>query len=408
MAQMSDMAGAAPVGAWAPLRHRAFLWIWTATVLSNTGTWMNDVGAAWLMTELAPTPIMVALIQSATTLPVLCFALLAGVLTDRLDHKRMMLVINGAMAAVAGLMAVVVWQGAMSAGLLLLLTFLLNTGAAFLAPLWLATVPSLVDRPALPAALALNSMGINISRAIGPSLAGLVIVAAGLWAPFALNALSFVAILAAVALWRPEARGPKRRTCIRADLREIWDFLRATPAFRRVLLRAFGFFLSASAGWALLPVIARENVGAGSGGFGVMMGAIGLGAVLAALVLPRLRRALSAGALVSLGTGVVALCLSGLAMVGGLIPSLGLCLLFGMAWIAVLSSFHIATQIVLPGDLRGRGVAVFLMVFFGTMALFAFFWGALATWTTPPLALGAAAASAALALVSLRRVPLPG
>ena len=173
---MSD----APAGAWAPLRERAFALIWFAAVVSNIGTWMHDVAAAWLMTTLAPEPLMVALVQAATSLPIFMFALPAGALADLIDRRRLLLglqVCAGVPRRRPG--ACVVAAGAITPGLLLLFTFLLGTTAALGAPAWQAMTPDLVPKPLLAQAVALNGVGINIARAIGPALGGLVITAAG-------------------------------------------------------------------------------------------------------------------------------------------------------------------------------------------------------------------------------------
>lgn len=198
-------------GAWSPFRQRAFRVLWGATVVSNIGTWMNDVGAGWLMTDLAPSPQIVAAVQAATTLPVFLFAVLAGAVADIVDRRKLLLVVNLALAVVAMILALVVQADAMTSELLLIFTFLLGSGAAFIAPAWQAIVPKLVPRQDLTAAVALNSMGINISRAIGPAVAGLLIAAAGLVWPFALNAVSTLVVIAALIWWKPGAEAAAAR-----------------------------------------------------------------------------------------------------------------------------------------------------------------------------------------------------
>jgi MFS family permease len=189
--------------AWAPFAHRSFAVLWGATVLSNIGTWMHDVGAGWLMTELSPSPIVVSAVQAATTLPIFLFALLAGAVADIVDRRKLLIGVNLYLAANAATLATLVSLDLVTPLVLILFTFALGTGAAFVAPAWQAVVPALVPREDLPAAIALNSMGINVSRAIGPALAGFLIVGIGLWSPFALNAVSFIGIIAALLWWRP-------------------------------------------------------------------------------------------------------------------------------------------------------------------------------------------------------------
>lgn len=246
--------------AWSPFRHIPFLVLWTATVVSNIGTWMNDVGASWLMTSLAPSPLMVALVQTATTLPIFLFALPAGALADIVDRRRLLIRIQLFLMAAAASFAYLVWRDQVAAPLLLTFTFLLGTGAAFIGPAWQAIVPRLVPQADLRSAIALNSVGINISRAIGPAIAGWVIAGTGIAAPFALNALSFLGVIAALFWWRPPPAMPSTLPAERlwgatvAGLR----YVRSSRPLKQTLVRATAFFLFASAYWALLPLIVRQ------------------------------------------------------------------------------------------------------------------------------------------------------
>ncbi|MEO1143366.1 MAG: MFS transporter, partial [Pseudomonadota bacterium] len=196
-------------GALSPFGHSAFALLWTATLISNIGTWMHEIGAGWLMTTLNPSPSVVTLVQAATTLPVFLFALFAGALADRLDKKRMLITINILLTIVIAVLSLLVWQELITPTILIVLTLLIGTGAAFMAPAWQAVVPQLVPRSKLKPAIALNSMGINISRAIGPALAGILIASIGLAAPFAVNAASHLIIICALFLWKPEPQ-PKK------------------------------------------------------------------------------------------------------------------------------------------------------------------------------------------------------
>lgn len=382
--------------------------LWVATVVSNIGTWMNDVGAGWLMTELAPSPAMVALVQAATTLPVFLFALPAGALADIVDRRRLLLISNLLMGLTAASMTILVATGAMTAPLLLLFTFLLGAGAAFVAPAWQAIVPGLVPRSELPSAISLNSVGINLSRAVGPALAGVLIVAMGLWAPFLVNALSFLAILAALWIWRgearPESKLPPERLlpAMVAGMR----YAAESPALKRTLLRAVAFFFFASCYWAMLPLIARDVLNGGAGLYGIMLGAVGAGAVSGAVVLPALRRRLSPSAMVMVGTCATALTLLLLALAGNPSVATGAAALGGLAWIAVLSSLQVSAQMALPDWVRARGLSLFLMTFSGTMAFGSLAWGQVATLAGIPTALMLAAAGAMLAAVLVRRVAL--
>lgn len=405
MASRSDRPAGGP---WSPFRHGAFALLWSATVVSNVGTWMNDVGAGWLMATLAPTPVMVGLVQTATTLPVFLFALPAGALADIVDRRRLLLVLNALLGITAAVFAALVFAERIDIRLLLAFTFLLGTGAAFVAPAWQAIVPRLVPRQDLQPAIALNSLGINVSRAVGPALAGVLIAQVGMAAPFALNALSFGVIVAALALWRPPAETPRTlppETLLRAIHTGLRYAVRSGP-LTATLVRAAAFFLFASAYWALLPLVAKDLLGGASGLFGVLLGAVGAGAVGGAILLPRLKAALGPDRTVAAGTAGTAAVLAALAAVPSQGFAVAACVLAGASWIAVLSSLHVSAQTALPDWVRARGLSVFLMVFFGSMALGSVVWGQVATWAGIPAALLVAAAGALLGIAASRRARL--
>ncbi|MEM6933337.1 MAG: MFS transporter [Pseudomonadota bacterium] len=389
---------AASKGPMAPFRQRAFTLLWIATVVSNVGTWMHDVGAGWLMTELAPSPMMVAAVQAATTLPVFLFALLAGAVADIVDRRQLLLWINAAMGVAALAMAVLVHLGWMTPWVLLFFTFLFGSGAAFIAPAWQAIVPKLVPRGDLSSAITLNSMGINVSRAIGPALAGFLIVAAGLAAPFFVNAISVIGIIATLWWWRPDTDRPsdlppeKIGGAIIAGLRYSGN----SPALKTTLVRAAAFFAFASAFWAMLPLIAREVLSGGPTLYGVLLAAVGAGAVAGALLLPKFKTRLSADRIVALGSLGTAVVMLVLALVPNQIAAVAAATLSGLSWIAVLSSLNVSAQTALPDWVRARGLSVFLTVFFGAMSLGALAWGQVAQIWGMPTALIAAATGAVL------------
>ncbi len=290
--------------AWTPFGHAAFAVLWGATVLSNVGTWMGDVGAGWLMTELSPSPLIVAAVQAATTLPIFLFALLAGALADIMDRRRLLMIVNAGLSVAAALLAALVAAGLMTPALLLGFAFLFGTGAAFIAPAWQAMVPQLVPRAELQGAIALNSMGINVSRAIGPALAGTLTVSIGLAAPFAANAISTIGIVLALWWWRPPARPatalPPEHIggAIAAGVRYA---LHSRPLLD-ALARAAAFFVLTSAYWAILPLVVRDVLSGGPTLYGVLLGCVGFGAVTGALVLPVVRRRLGSDRTVAAGT----------------------------------------------------------------------------------------------------------
>lgn len=401
---MSSSRKPAAAGAFAPFAHWAFALLWTATLISNTGTWMHEVGAGWLMTTLAPEPAVVTLVQAATTLPVFCFALFAGTLADRLDKKRLLVAINLVLTVVISLLALLVWQEAMTPLLLILFTFAIGTGAAFMAPAWQAVVPQLIPRDTLKPAIALNSMGINISRAIGPALAGLLIAGVGLSAPFALNAASHVVIIAALLMWRPQTAPARRRHAgIVADMATGLRHVRHNPAMLATAIRALAFFLFASAYWSLLPLIARGAEGGGSELYGALMALIGAGAVIGALLLPRLQNRFTSDQTVRIGTGGTSTALAIMALSSSPAALMIAAFLGGLSWIAVLTSFNVSAQTALPDWVRARGLAVFLMVFFGAMALGSVTWGQVAAFTSIPVALMIAAAGLLAGIPLTRR-----
>lgn len=398
---MTNVATAQPTASASPMtpfRHKAFAILWVATVASNIGTWMHDVGAGWLMTELAPSPLMVAAVQAATSLPIFLFALLAGAIADIVDRRWLLIWVNLAMGAAALAMAGFVYLNLVTPWVLLFFTFLFGTGAAFIAPAWQAIVPKLIPREDLSAAIALNSMGINVSRAIGPALAGALIVAAGLAAPFVVNALSVIGIVAALIWWRPKVEKssslPRENVggAIVAGLR----FAVNSPALKATLVRAAAFFLFASAMWAMLPLIAREVLTGGPTLYGLMLGAVGAGAVGGALILPKIKTRLGANKTVAAGTLGTASVMVILAVVPNQAAALVASALAGLSWIAVLSSLNVSAQTALPDWVRARGLSVFLTVFFGAMSVGSLAWGQVAASWGIPIALVAAAVGAVL------------
>ncbi len=374
--------------AFAPFRVPAFSILWTATVLSNIGTWMLATGSAWLMTTLSPSPLLVAAVQAASTAPIFLFALVAGALSDLFDKRRLLLICQSLAALAAVGFAVMVASGLVDAIALLVFTFLMASAAAFVAPAWQAIVPRLVDRSLLSQAIALNSMGINVARAVGPAIAGALIVSVGVAAPFFANAASFVFIIAALLWWRADTTKSSTlaRETVPYAIAGGLRFAANSPELKAVLVKAAGFFLFASAFMSLLPLAASEKLGGDATTYGVMMAAVGGGAVAGALGLPLFRRSSPAKRLIS-GTLLAA----GGAILLGLAPGkiLAICAstIFGAGWIIVLSTLNTSTQGALPDWVRARGLALFAMTFSGAMAIGSLVWGAVAEFVglTPTL-----------------------
>ncbi|MEM1232472.1 MAG: MFS transporter, partial [Pseudomonadota bacterium] len=328
----------ANVSPWAPFRHGAFTLLWSATLLSNIGTWMHDVGAGWLMTELDPSPATVTLVQAATMAPIFCFALLAGAVADRFDKRRILLRVNLFLCLIIALMTGLVSAGVMTPGLLVLFTFAIGSLTAFAAPAWQAVVPRLVPKPVLSEALALNSLGINLSRAIGPAIAGLLITAVGTAAPFGVNALSCLIAAVAIFCWRPQATAVSTLPpeplvgSIATGLRHAAN----NRALKATLLRAMAFFLCASAFWSLLPLIARSFPGSDSRLYGLLLASVGIGAVGGALLLPGLRKRYGSNRLALAASGLLALVLLTLAVSPNRYAAIAASLAGGLAWITTM------------------------------------------------------------------------
>jgi len=389
-----------------PFRYPTFTVLWLATVVSNIGTWMQNAAAGWLMTGLDPDPFIVSLVQVATSLPMFLFALAGGALADIVDRRRLLIVIQTAVAALVAGFGLLVWRGHVTPPILLGFSFLAGTAAALIAPAWMSIVPQLVPRPHLQPAVALNGVAINVSRAIGPALAGLIIVAWGMAAPFWLNALSTLGVIAALIWWRPPADTaaghlPTERfgRAIRAGLRHA----RNNPHLRATLFRAAGFFIFASAYWALLPLTARDQVAGGPTLYGVLLGAIGAGAVAGAFTLPFVQRRFGADGPAWAGTvgTAIAMVLYGLARQPAV--ALAASVVAGVSWIAVLSALNVSAQVALPGWVRGRGLSIFSTVMFGGLSFGSALWGQVAALTSLPVAHFIAAAGALLAIPLLWR-----
>lgn len=374
---------------WSPFRDRAFVVLWIATVISNIGTWMQGAAAGWLMTSLAPQPLAVAMVQLAATLPMFVLALPAGAIADILDRRRLLLVVQIAITVVITGFGALVFLDLVTPGGLLVFTGISGIAAALTAPAWQSIVPLLVPREHLAPAVALNSAGVNVSRAIGPALAGAIIAALGMAAPFWLNAASNLVVIAALMWWReasertqdlpPERLGGAMVIGLR--------YARYNAPLRATMAGAAIFFPLASAYWALLPLVARQQIAGGPTLYGLLLGAIGVGAVGGALALPPLRSRLGADALATSGMvgTALALLLFGLARE----PALGFVasVLAGVSWIAVLATLNVSAQMALPSWVRGRGLAVYATVMFGGLTLGSFIWGQVAALTGVPLAL---------------------
>ena len=396
---------AAPVNAWTPLSHPVFRMLWGVWVASNVCMWMNDVAAAWLMTSLSPSPIMVALVQSASTLPVFMLGVPSGALADILDRRRYFMATQIWVAAVAVLISAVVILDGMSAPVLLALTFANGIGLAMRWPVFAAIVPELVPRNQLPAALALNGVAMNASRIIGPIVAGAIIASAGSAYVFALNSILSVGSFFVIRRWRREQKvsalpGERFVGAMRVGL----QYVRQSRRMHVVLLRVAMFFLQSMALMALLPLVAKSLHGGGAGTFTLLLACMGAGAIVAAMFLPRLRASASRDDVVTYGTLLQATAMLVVGIAPNIAVAAGAMVVAGGAWLSAANSLTISAQLALPDWVRARGMSIYQMALMGSCAVGAALWGQVATWTDVRTSLAAAAACAFVSLAFGRRL----
>jgi len=382
---------ATPKGAWSPLRRPLFRALWISDVVSSIGTWMHDSAAAWLMTLLAPSPLMVSLVQAATTLPLFLLALPGGALADILDRRRILLATQVWLFLMAAMLGVLTVTGMIQPWMLLVITLAIGAGSAVDIPAWQAMIPEVVPRDELPASVGLGTVAINVARAVGPAIAGVIIVAGGPGPVFLINAASVLGVFFVLWRWRREthrATLPAERmaSAVRAGIR----YVRYTPALRAVIVRTAAFVLFASALWALLPLVAKTSLGRGPVAYGALVGCLGLGGLLGAAVLPGWRRRQSTDAITAVATVVFAVGCLALAWVTHFGMLLGAMLVAGIGWMIVLSSLILAAQRGAAEWVRGRALAVSTLTLFGSFAVGALLWGIVANQAGITFALTAA------------------
>jgi MFS family permease len=388
------------VSPWSPFRHATFTVLWIATVVSNIGGWMYSAASGWLMTSLNPDPFIVSLVQVATTLPIFLVAIPTGALADILDIRKFLIVGESAYTFMSIIFAAIVWFGIATPLNLLLFTFLTGVAGALTSPAWQAVIPQLVPRQDLNPAVAANGVGVNVSRAVGPALGGVIAAQIGIAAPFCFNAISNLGVIGALLWWHPLRKGtqhlPVERfySAIRTGLRHA----RNNPHLRATLIRAVSFFLFASAYWALLPLVTRSQIEAAADLYGYLLGAIGASAVVGALALPWLKAKLGPDRQVAAGTlgTAIAMVLFGLARNSA--TALAASIIAGASWIAVISSVNVSAQVALPDWVRGRGLAIFVTAMFGALTLGSAMWGQVAVMVGLPAAHFLAAAGAFVAI----------
>jgi MFS family permease len=393
--------------AWSPLRQPLFRRLWVAQLGSNVGTWIQSVAAVWLMLTLSSSSVLVALVQTASTLPIFLFGLPGGALADVLDRRRLLIGTEAWMVVCATALGVTAALDVVTPALLLGLTFGLGVGVALNQPAWQAIQPELVPEEELPEAVALGGVSINLGRAVGPAVGGALVVAAGPDVAFLVNAASYIGVLAVLVAWRRAARsaprlGERVLDAVQAGMR----YARYAPALRAVLVRTVLFAVPASVIFALLPIVARDELDLGAQGYGLLVGAFGVGAVGAAILLPRLRRRLPLDAIVAGATVALALviiCLAFVTLVGLVAAAL---VAGGLVWLLAISSMNVAAQFSVPAWVRGRGLSVYILLFSGSMAAGSAVWGVVAEAAGTEVALAVAAATLAAGTLATFSFPL--
>lgn len=393
----------------APLRHPLFRMLWTTNVVVSLGVWMQNTGAGWLMTTLAPDALSVSLVQAATILPIFLLALPAGALADILDRRRFILGTQGWMLTSAVLLAVLTWFGLTGPTILLALTFAIGVGTAMNSPAWGSVMAESVPRHDLVQAIALNGVGFNIARAVGPAIAGLILVFGGPSATFALNAISYLAVVAALLTWRRRKRStalpPEHLLgAIRAGMR----FVRHSPAMRAAMLRSALYYAPSAAPWAMLPLVVREILHLDAGIYGLLLGLMGAGGVAAGLLLPQIRRRLDQNAAMLGATCCSAVGLALLAVSHHWLMAALAMVIFGVGWVIAGAVAQGAAQLASPPWVRSRALAIYQLASNGGLVIGTFICGTLGNHIGLPATLLAAAVATVVCGVATRRFDLGG
>ena len=395
-------------GTWAPFSIQAFRIIWICNLFANLGTWAQSVAAAWVVTDAHASPLMVAMIQVAAALPLVLLSILSGVIADNHDRRKIMLwglsfEMTGAMFA-----TLLAFLGYLDPVLLIISILWISLGGSVTIPAWQAAVNEQVPARMVSDAVLLNSVNYNVARAAGPALGGLLLSAVGPAWVFLFNSFCYMALIWAIWQWRRDV--PKRSLPPEGILEGVTAALRFTQystVTRLVMMRSFAFGLSASAVWALLPLVARQMLGGSSGFYGVLLGAVGAGAIIGALVMPKLGAKLNADGLVLLASVVSAVVMGVLVFAPPKWLAVLMLVLLGMGWITALTTFNGVAQAILPNWVRGRGLAVYLMVFNGAMAAGSLGWGLVAREIGVPYALVVSAVGLVAVALLFHRARLP-
>jgi MFS family permease len=399
-----------PSSGFAPLKLPLFRDRWIASTISSIGTWMQDTAGTWLMTSLTSSPLLIALMQTAASLPVLLLGLLAGATADIFDRRKLLIFWQAWMLGSVAILALLTFIGYVSPWTLLAFTFLLNIGSAMNNPAWQAIVPELVPRELIPDTVSLNAASNNLARAVGPALGGLMVAAfqrvhTGAGSVFFLNALSYAGVIWVLFNWKriPLFKSALPSERIAASIRSGLRYVRYAPDLQASLARAFTFTFFVSAIWALLAVVARRELHQGALGYGILNGSLGVGAVTAATLLPRIRHRFSGDQIIAASTlyNVATLLILAYAHIPAVI--ILTLILSGFAWTSTMSTINVSVQLAVPAWVQARALGAYLMIFQGGMALGSILWGFVAEHTSTPIALTAAAGGLLVTLPIVQR-----
>ncbi|MFA7587081.1 MAG: MFS transporter [Novosphingobium sp.] len=397
-----------PGSTFAPFRYPAFRAIWIANLWSSLGATIQSVGAAWLMTDLSHSHQMVALVQASTTIPIMLFGVPAGAIADNFDRRRVMLTAQIGMFIAATALALATWADSMTPWLLLAFTLLIGIGTALNSPAWQASVRQQVAPGDLPQAISLNSISFNLARSVGPALGGLLISLWSVSLAFAVNAVSFIGMIVVLWRWNPGTPPPARDRMLPAIALGL-RFCASSPALRKVLVRGAALGFGMAGYQALMPNVVRDVLHGDELDFGILLGAFGVGSIIAALFVTPARRRWGSEAMMMVSTIGFALALLMLAQSHTLLIALPATLLAGAGWVSGLTSLNVAMQMRSPDAILGRCLSIYQAVTFGGMALGSAGWGMLADWRDLPFALHAAGAFLLLSYGLLRWLaPMPG
>ena len=354
---------------------RAF---WVASLASNFGTWIHEVGAGWLMATLDSSPEMVASVRTAMALPIVFLAIPAGVLADRVDRRQLLIVTQLMLLCTTATLSALTYSGVITTWMLLSLTSMMGIGFVLHVPTWQATIPELVPRSQMPRAVALGSVSFNLARAVGPAVGGILIASLGVGVAFAINAFSFAGVIAVLVFWKREKTESTRGLSFGLSLYQGLRYVKRSPSLRNVIVGVALFIIPGSALWALLPLVAKKQLGWDADGFGWMVACVGIGAVAAAQIFPRLQSKLgadrsAAAAMMLFSCGMMLLSQSVHS-----VPVTIAMLTMGAGWMITLTTLNATAQVTLPSRMRARGMSVYLTAMAISMSLGSLIWGQVA------------------------------